>query len=235
MRAGAPQVASVVANAPPRAAKSNGEHIERLLCKECEHHIKVNYEDYGTRLFVDRRNIIESDDRVLITDFQYKRYLLFVLSILWRASVSSLKIYAPARGLFELNEVFKSCLLKHTLQSDLLPGVRLDRFVKVALLRIVDHTSQIPQSTLDSLIHNINFKRGPTVEEGLHYYFMVDGFLVSTSLFPLQSVHLQRWRAGGRLVDRSILRIPKVSFYCIQELYEGIAAIASTPDPFEKM
>jgi hypothetical protein len=234
MRAGAPQVISIVVNEPPKATKSNGEHVERLLCAGCERHIKVNYEDYGTRLFVDRRNIIELDDRILITNFDYKRYFLFIVSILWRASVSSLKIYTPAQGLAELSDLFRPCLLNNTLQSALPQSLRLDAFVKVALLKIVDHTSEVPQSSLDSLLHGINFKRGSTVEEGLHYYFMVDGFLVSASLFPLHSVHLKGWRAGGRLLDRSTQRIPKVSFYNIQEIFEGIAAIASTPDPFER-
>jgi hypothetical protein len=232
MRAGAPQVVAVVMHETPSASKVNGEYVARLLCADCELLIKTLYEDYGTRLFVNRRNITENNSHVFIESFQYEKYFLFILSILWRASISSLEIYKATLPLAEVSELFKSCIKNNTLKTHPPYNLRLDTFLKMSILKIVDHTSEIPQSTLDSVMHGINLRPGASIEEGLHYYFMVDGFLVCASLFKPQSPFLQNWRADGRLLNRSTLKIPKVSFYGIKEIYEGIAAIASTPDPF---
>lgn len=232
MRAGAPQVITVVVEEQPQARKSNGEHIELMLCESCEHLLKTNYEDYGTRFFVNKKNITENNGHVFITDFEYQTYFLFIVSILWRASVSSLNIYKPTQGLAELSRLIKPCILANTLKTHPPHPIRIDEFIKIQVLKIIDHTNEVPQSTLDSIILAINFERGESVDEGIHYYFMVDGFLVTASLFPLSSQLLKCWHASGRLLDRRFLKIPKVSFYDIKQLHECIEAISSTPNPF---
>ena len=72
MRDGAPQVIAVEVLAKPKSQKSNGEYVERLLCKDCELLIKQKYEDYGTRLFVARKNIAEYGSHVFFSDFDYQ-------------------------------------------------------------------------------------------------------------------------------------------------------------------
>ena len=134
----------------------------------------------------------------------------------------------------ELSDLLKFCIANNTLYPIPTNPLRLDHFIKVTVLRIIDHTDHVPQSVIDSLILGLNFKRGQSVEEGLRYYFMVDGFLVSASLLPLNSPNLQGWKASGRLKNRRHFKVPKVSLYDIESLCEVVVAIASTSDPFAK-
>lgn len=232
MRQRAPQVVLVSVENPPIARKSNGEHVERLLCAECEHLIKSKYEDYGTRLFVNRQFITESNDRVNIAQFKYETYFLYVISILWRATVSSLSAYKAIQGLRELAAIFKPCLKDETLTTSLAHRFKLDDFIKLTIVRITDPEHEIPQSTIDSLILGLNVERGDTVDDGFHCHFMVDGFLVIASIFPPTSKALAEWRPTGRVLNRSHLSIPKVSYARFKILTDGFTAIAKSPDPF---
>lgn len=67
---------------------------ERLLCPKCES--KVNrYEQHSRRLFVDdlpRRESPKSR-RICIKNLDYRLFKLFLLSVLWRASISSLPMF----------------------------------------------------------------------------------------------------------------------------------------------
>ena len=67
---------------------------EQLLCfgpDGCENHLNRYYEQYALRLFVDSLTAPEPlDSRCLIfKSLKYGRFKLFVLSVLWRASISS--------------------------------------------------------------------------------------------------------------------------------------------------
>ena len=228
MRAGAPQVKWVVVKDKPRALTSNGEYTDHLLCKSCESMLSKNYEDYGTQLFVNKRNIDENNRHIFFTNFEYQKYYLFIVSILWRASVSSLETYRHIQWFSELSNIFKSCILQNTLQIHPPHPIRLDDFVKISILKIIDHAEVIPQETLNSLILGLNFESGDHEDSGTHYYFMVDGFLVVIHLFPLNSSLLKQWRPSGVLRNRIFQKIPKVSFCSISQLRDCIAAIAST-------
>jgi hypothetical protein len=64
---------------------------ERLLCGECEGRLQV-YEDYFARYWYKEQpppDVLEAPE-VILTDIDYSRFKLFVLSIAWRASVSQL-------------------------------------------------------------------------------------------------------------------------------------------------
>jgi hypothetical protein len=64
---------------------------ERLLCSDCEQHIQ-EFEDYFARYWYQTRPIPEriTNDELLLRGIDYRRFKLFVLSVVWRASVSRL-------------------------------------------------------------------------------------------------------------------------------------------------
>jgi len=66
---------------------------EYLLCEKCETHIKL-YEDYYKEFFIDKKNIslkqIENG-LIHISGYNYKKLRLFLLSVLWRTSITSLE------------------------------------------------------------------------------------------------------------------------------------------------
>lgn len=233
MRQGAPQVVQVTVKDPPIAIKSNGEYIERLLCSNCEHLLKTKYEDYGTRLFVNSQFINQSRSYISIQPFKYQTYYLYVISILWRAAVSSVSAYKAIQGLHELASIFKPCLLEGTLNIHPPHGIKLDDFIKLSILRIIDPGNEIPQSTIDSLILGLNVERGESIEDGFHCYFMVDGYLIIASIFPPASKVLANWRPYGRVLNRTHLRVPKISYARLKLLTEGFDAISNSKNPFK--
>ena len=68
---------------------------EKLLCSECENNFS-KLEGYAARLFNKDYTISAeyNNDNVLFHGIDYKKFKLFQLSILWRASVSSLPFFS---------------------------------------------------------------------------------------------------------------------------------------------
>ncbi len=67
---------------------------EPLLCDACEQLLSA-YERYVSRVFAGRSNVEAKQDGGLIhlRGIDYTKFKLFALSILWRASVSSLDMF----------------------------------------------------------------------------------------------------------------------------------------------
>jgi len=68
---------------------------EKLLCKECDNKFGY-YDDYAKQVFIDQKPIYYSktNEALLFTKIDHKRLKLFLLSMLWRASVSSLPFFS---------------------------------------------------------------------------------------------------------------------------------------------
>ena len=67
---------------------------EPLLCKDCEQKLG-RWEDYAKRAFVDGRGlqITQQKNAVMLCGLEYKLFKLFLLSLLWRMSVSNLDFF----------------------------------------------------------------------------------------------------------------------------------------------
>lgn len=61
---------------------------ERLLCDECEKLLNENYEKYGRFALNNMKMEMINVDKRKVVGLDYKKFKLFLLSILWRASVS---------------------------------------------------------------------------------------------------------------------------------------------------
>jgi hypothetical protein len=68
---------------------------EYLLCSECEHFLNDNYEKYFYEFWYKKKNILkETVGKIYkVIGLDYAKAKLFLLSILWRASVASGKDY----------------------------------------------------------------------------------------------------------------------------------------------
>lgn len=71
---------------------------ERLLCGDCEQRIQ-EFEDYFAQYWYQSRLVpVKIEDAALhLKGFDYRRFKLLILSIVWRASVSELPEYATVR------------------------------------------------------------------------------------------------------------------------------------------
>lgn len=80
-----------------------GPYDKNILCQECDNKIG-EYDDYAKKIFIDKWPTTNTnDDRVIILqNIDYKRLKLFLLSLLWRASISGHDIFSKVNiGPFE--------------------------------------------------------------------------------------------------------------------------------------
>lgn len=103
------------------AVYDNVNWTEDLLCSECESHINLKFET--TQIAILKRKKINHATRLTITEFNSEKFYLFWLSILWRASTSSLPIFDTVELPSELEEIIRSSLFEGSLgrHADALP------------------------------------------------------------------------------------------------------------------
>lgn len=231
IKSGLSQVVELTLSHVATTIKSNFDYKAHLLCEDCEKHLKLCYEDMGTVYLHNKKRASENSDYILIQNFNYKLYYLFIISIIWRAIISKIKIYEPAKEIYTLEPYIRHCIKYKTLY--LTPrGPKLDDFIKISIVKIIDSQGRIKQEAIDRLLVSLNFKREKNKKEGLHYYMMLDGFLITTSILPPSSPLLSNWINPGRLLDRKTLKVPKVCFSSIEPLFKIISTIPNTLNLF---
>lgn len=214
------QMIQVIAGEKPVARKSNVDLQEYLLCDACEGYLSRAFENYGTNLFVKNEKIEDSRDFVILLDFDYQCFVLFVTSIFWRASVSSLKEYAVFSPLKGMDELLRRCILSNTLQ--LQPDLFLQDFIKISIIKIVDRTGQLRQSSIDSSIIPLSHEAG---EGGAVFFYMVDGYLVTLTMLVAKTVQAAKERrVGGQIRNRSFIKVPKACFTSSKQIADGFSA-----------
>lgn len=158
---------------------SNSDPKENLLCFECEQFLSVEYERSGVRLFKptrsERHRVVPMGQYVKFKRFLYRETYLYFLSILWRASVSSLPQYA---GIFlgGFEPLVRECIREKKLAFH--PQIRVDYLIKIGIMRMVDYSGQVSDEILKKGVLDLSSSHGESVREGVTYFFMVDGFLV---------------------------------------------------------
>jgi len=86
---------------------------ERLLCKACEGRL-ARWEKYVKKTFVDGRGVTSMpiQDGFRLQGIKYKTFKLFLMSLLWRMSVSSLEFFNLVDLEAEVEEQLRVALLK---------------------------------------------------------------------------------------------------------------------------
>lgn len=186
----------------------NCDPKDRLLCRDCEQFISRNYEYTGTQLFKRTHNTVVMSDYIKIKKFKYRTIYLYFMSILWRASESSLPQYQDIT-LGDIAPIVRDCLRRKNLS--LHPQVRLDHFIKICVVRIIEPSNSIPDSAIKQCLMDMTIDKGEKIQEGILYYFMVDGFLVCYLFKMEESLELQKAaKYLSQLEDRSSIKIHKL-------------------------
>jgi len=76
----------------PRQFEQKGIR-ERLLCASCETKLS-KYETYASTAFDGKETETPLENVIIIKDVDYKQFKLFLLSVLWRASISTLEFFS---------------------------------------------------------------------------------------------------------------------------------------------
>lgn len=97
---------------PKRISRLQKGPREHLLCSSCEGHLNDHYEKYFRHLWYDRRVLPERFDNeyIRLSGLDYSKFKLFHLSVLWRASVSTLPQFSHV-SLGQHEEMIREMLL----------------------------------------------------------------------------------------------------------------------------
>ncbi|EGQ8961567.1 hypothetical protein ACKOZB_004562 [Vibrio parahaemolyticus] len=161
---------------------SNADPKELLLCRKCEQLLSSRYEKYGTELLKKHKEVIRHSTHIEFTKFKYQKWYLYYLSIIWRASVSTLPEFEHIE-LGGFNDVLKNCIRKNRLAvSD---GIDIDEFITITMFRVIDKSQKIEDQALKNLM--LGLTSPPEKDNDDHlFFFMYGGFLVQyrfTSLY----------------------------------------------------
>ncbi|MGL6393640.1 hypothetical protein [Aeromonas veronii] len=204
---------------------SNSDPKEKLLCRECEQLISKNYECYGTRLFKDYHKVKRMKQVVVFNQFRFKEFYLFLVSILWRASISNLPRYKHICLGKSINDLLKQCLIKNTIKIK--TSLRLDHFFKISVIRVVDKTEQLPDNVIKKIMMDLNIEKTKSAKEGMLWYFMIDGFLIVYHLSQESDIHLVRTKRNyAQITNNNKLIVPVADISDFQQTYEAFTSIS---------
>ncbi len=95
-----------------------GIYDETILCADCDRVLGKKYDEYGKKVFLDTEpqlaKSIDVADAFIFPDVDPSKLKLFILSILWRCSISNL----PEFSNYKLPEKFSSILFSMITQED---------------------------------------------------------------------------------------------------------------------
>jgi len=166
----------------------NFDPKEPMLCRGCEQFLSASYEHYGIRVLRDHKNFRKNSDHIVIASFQYEKFYLYLISILWRASVAKQVHYNTVQGDENLDDLLRYCIAQKRVRINKLNGLRLDHFIKISVFRVVDSTGNISDEVIKVLLSNFVQTRDETCK-GIMWYFLVEGFIIFYNFGVGKDIH----------------------------------------------
>ncbi|MCD9505793.1 hypothetical protein [Photobacterium phosphoreum] len=183
---------------------SNADPKELLLCKCCEQYISSNYEQYGTQLIKRPKNIIKHNDRIEFKEFDYKKWYLYYLSIIWRASISSLQEFVDIQ-LGGFNDILKECIKNDTLT--LTEDISIDECIVISMFRVVDRSGRLDDKAIKNIMLNLT---GVKEGDDSLFFFMANGFLIQYQITPNYIFEKKNSGCNKTIVNRNARKCVKM-------------------------
>ena len=203
---------------------SNADPKEELLCWGCEQFLNENYESYGTRLFKDHKKVKKTKDVVIFSHFRFKEFYLYLISILWRASVSNLPQYKHVDLGQQLNNLLRHCLREKKIKIQ--TSLRLDHFFKISVIRVIDKSMQLTDKDIKKVFIDLNFEKGKSSDNGIFWYFMIDGFLIVYHFSPEEDIHSVRTKRNyAQITNKQNLVVPISDISNFSQLSNGFSSL----------
>lgn len=186
-------------DAPPRL--DNANWTEQLLCGECELFLNEVYEKPQLAKLKGARDKIDlSYNRLTIYNLDYRKFYLFWLSVLWRASISSHEAF-PFTLPTEVND-----LMRHAIQQKdpAIGGWPFQSYVQIGLVRVVSEYEYDATATRGLMTSFYSRPNG----RAQCYVFVVAGFAV---LYQISDVANSDMPSGFKAIKHSrVYRMPKL-------------------------
>ena len=200
---------------------SNLNPTEPLLCFDCEQKISTSYESYGTQIFRKRINIEKNKDYVKIKNFKYTEFYLFLISILWRASISSIDRYKHIRLTDKFNEIIPSCLNKKSLRIN--PSIKLDHIIRPFIFRVKDFSYQLEDDLIRKLFLDLNLRKAQSPYDAGDYIWFIEGFFVILKVIRPNDIHdLRARKYVNQMQNKTYIKIPFIDIINIPEVANSI-------------
>ncbi|MEK7560772.1 MAG: hypothetical protein AAB539_02335 [Patescibacteria group bacterium] len=175
----------VLLNSERKEDKHNSEYEGNILCQLCEHETLGKLDNYAARLIDDlfttqrffRSEQIDGRDFLVIEnnpEYDYQRLKLFLLSLLWRASISSRPFFQTIKLDHKIEEDIRLMVLK----SDPGEPSKYSCFINLPPFSILSNGERV-FSTLHMPVRSPRhikkdeFEAYEFVIEGVHYYFLI--------------------------------------------------------------
>lgn len=201
---------------------SNFDPKEHLFCSKCEQFLSARYESYGTQVFRKAINIERHSDYVKIKSFNYNKFYLFLMSIIWRASISTIERYRHIEFDEVMNYRFSQCITKGTTRIS--PSVKLDHFFKVSILRLKDLSNQLSDKVIRKIFIDLNFRKTEDINDGITYFFVIEGFLILINFNASADIHsLRTDKIHNQMIDKPYIKIPFVDIWNIKEISDSLS------------
>jgi hypothetical protein len=213
---------------PPK--KVNANPTEKLLCGACEHHLNISFERYGARFLVNKKNMIDCDTYIRFKKVNYSKLYLFFVSILWRASESSLPDYRGLNFGPRVNEMLRVCLLNNSLLIN--ERTSLSLFFNVHLFRIKDKSGVFSEALMSRIMSGFKIESDPRYPEMIVVYFLADGFMINFLIDPQKRVP-HAAGLNGQLRRRGRLKAPKVDISDLKTLSENFRYLSEIRGKFD--
>ncbi|AIW13923.1 hypothetical protein IX91_06870 [Vibrio tubiashii ATCC 19109] len=224
LKSGNGQLVAIVCDDETQPKRSNIDPKEELLCRECEQFISVNYERYGTQLFKRTTNIKKAKSYIEFNGFKYTEYYLYLISILWRASISTIAEFSNVKLNAQFDELLAHCIKRKSIKLG--TSLKLDHFIRISVLRVIDSSGQLDDNIIKKLMMSFGIERGETAQDGMIYYFMIDGFLIGFYLNVEKDIHdVRTLRIAGQLKNRKQIRIPKVEIVNLKQVHQALNTV----------
>lgn len=120
-----------------KSITGNFDPKEPMLCRDCEQFLSISYEHYGILVLRDHKNFRKNSDHIVIASFQYEKFYLYLISILWRASIAKHMYYDTVQGSENLDDLLRYCIAQKKLRINKVSGLRLDHFIKISVFKLL--------------------------------------------------------------------------------------------------
>ncbi|WP_236790158.1 hypothetical protein [Aliivibrio fischeri] len=221
LKSGHGQLVSIICDEDSIPKISNVDPKESLLCRECEQFISVNYERYGTRLFKSGHGVKRKKSYIELSGFKYTEYYLFLITILWRASVSTLDDFSNVKLGTNIEDLLANCIQNKSIKIK--TSLKLDHFIRISVLRVVDSSGNVDDDIIKKMMISFGCERGDSVKNGIMYYFMVDGFLIGYFLSTEKDIHkIRTFKMYAQLNNRPEIKIPKAEIKELKQINDAL-------------
>ncbi|MEZ8026116.1 hypothetical protein [Enterovibrio norvegicus] len=225
-RFGKPQLVAVTIDESTPPDLSNCDPKEPLFCSSCENELLNNrYERYSDSLLTGKFPVRKNPQEIILENFKYERFYLYVISILWRASISSLDQFQGINLGNDFNEKLRKCIFIGNIKLGV--SLKLDHFLRVSMYRVTDEQNMFDTRFIKSLILNPNVYRGKTKKEGMCYYFMIEGFFIVIRFSTKNDLHAVRTHREPAQVTGvfNSLSVPLCDFRNIPQLEHSLTGL----------